>query len=84
MLPYPFGNLKQNIQPLSWLAEPAENQSIPTSHIQHFTKLTNNLGYAWLLGQFEVEAADATPVAFEAEKAAIRALVGYVQVERVA
>jgi hypothetical protein len=78
MLPGPPRNLQQNIQSLRWLAETAENQFIPTSHTQNLTELTRNLGNAWLLSQFKIEAADATPVAFEAEKAAIRASISYV------
>jgi hypothetical protein len=78
MLPCPPRNLQQNIKPLRWLAETAENKFIPTSHVQNLTELTRNLCNARLLSQFKVEAADATPIAFEAEKAAVRAPISYV------
>jgi hypothetical protein len=71
MLPYPPRNLQQNIQPFRWLAEPAKNRFIPTSHVQNLAKLTHDLSNVWFLRQFKIEAADAAFVAFEAEKAVV-------------
>ncbi len=78
MLPYPPCNLQQNIQPLRRLAKTAKNHLIPTSHIQNFAKLTCNLRNARFFCQFKVEAADAALKIFEAEKTAVRAMIGYV------
>ena len=83
MLPYPPRNLQQNIQPLCWFSETAENQAVPALHVQNLAEFNRDFCHGRLPCQLEVEAADAAPVAFKAEIAAVCALVGYVQVKRV-
>jgi hypothetical protein len=47
------------------------------------TKLTSNLGNSRLIDEFKVEAADSPLKVFQAEKAAVGALISYVQVKLV-
>jgi hypothetical protein len=83
MLPNPPCNIQQNIQPLSRLTETAKNRLIPISHAQNLAKLASNLVDGRLFGKLKVEAADFSLKIFEAEKAAVRASIGYVQVKLV-